>query len=181
MFSDCTSLKYGPSKLPMLKLYSFCYSSMFKGCINLEIAPEILATEMRTSYGDDSHCRDMFYGCTSLKNAPDLNATKIGDYCYYGMFENCINLEYAPSILPAETTYSYCYCRMFRGCSKLSSSPELPSQTLSDHCYYSMFSGCSNLNYIKCLAIDKSASYCTYQWVLNVPKAGLFIKNSSST
>ena len=35
----------------------------------------------------------MFSGCTSLTTAPELPATTLADYCYYGMFQRCTNLN----------------------------------------------------------------------------------------
>jgi len=50
---------------------------------------------------------------------------------------------------------------------------------LAESCYASMFSDCTRLNYIKCLATNKSASNCTYNWVTNVASSGTFVKNAS--
>ena len=45
-----------------------------------------------------------------------------------------------------------------------------------------MFQGCTNLNYIKCLATDISARYCTDDWVNGVQTtSGTFVKNQSMT
>ena len=52
----------------------------------------------------------------------------------------------------------------------------LPATVLTQNCYFQMFSGCTNLNYIKCLATDISASYCTYNWLYNVSRSGTFVK-----
>jgi hypothetical protein len=41
---------------------------------------------------------------------------------------------------------------------------------------------CYNLQYIKCLATDISAGYCTYNWVQNVPSSGgVFVKKSGTS
>jgi hypothetical protein len=70
---------------------------------------------------------------------------------------------------------------MFSGCTSLTIAPELPATTLSNNCYQYMFNGCSNLKYIKCLAIDISASNCTSNWVYGVSTSGLFVKNPNMT
>jgi hypothetical protein len=44
-----------------------------------------------------------------------------------------------------------------------------------------MFRDCSRLNYIKCLATDISASYCTNSWVTGVAATGTFEKTPSMT
>ena len=44
-----------------------------------------------------------------------------------------------------------------------------------------MFDGCTNLNYIKCLATNISASYCTRYWVVGVASTGTFVKNPNMT
>ena len=48
-------------------------------------------------------------------------------------------------------------------------------------CYYQMFQGCTKLNYIKCLATNISASYCTYYWVNGVAFTGTFVKAARMT
>ena len=40
-----------------------------------------------------------------------------------------------------------------------------------------MFLGCTQLNYVKCLAIDRSAHYCTYNWLEGVASTGTFVKH----
>lgn len=39
-----------------------------------------------------------------------------------------------------------------------------------------MFAGCTNLNYVKCLATDISADYCTINWLDGVAATGTFKK-----
>ena len=80
-------------------------------------------------------------------------------------------------ILPATSLTETCYSAMFSGCTSLTTAPELPATTLASNCYQQMFSGCSNLNYIKCLATDISANFCTSNWVSGVAANGTFIKN----
>ena len=76
-----------------------------------------------------------------------LPATSLANMCYWGMFENCQNLKYAPE-LPATTLAQYCYNHMFNGCTSLTTAPELPARELADDCdgcYSGMFEGCINL------------------------------------
>ena len=68
---------------------------------------------------------------------------------------------------------------MFRGCTGLTTAPVLSATTLVEGCYNFMFNGCSNLNYIKCLAIDISATSSTNGWVSGVASTGTFVKASS--
>ena len=93
-------------------------------------------------------------------------------------------LEYISSdelISPnVSTLFNDCYRSMFQNCTSLTTAPELPATTLASYCYQSMFQGCSNINYIKCLAIDISASDCTSLWVYGVSSSGLFVKNSNT-
>ena len=119
----------------------------------------------------------MFFNCTSLTTAPQLPSERVQISCYSSMFENCTSLTTAPE-LPATTLVNSCYESMFRGCTSLTTAPELPATTLVDSCYSNMFYDCTSLNYIKCLATDISASYCTYNWVSNVASEGVFEKNN---
>jgi len=126
-------------------------------------------------------CYDyLFFSCTGLTTAPELPATTLADSCYQYMFSGCTSLTTAPE-LPATTLASNCYQGMFTGCRSLTTSPELPATTLAWGCYMDMFDGCTSLNYIKCLATDISASYCTDNWVVGVSSTGTFVKDASMT
>lgn len=122
----------------------------------------------------------LFENVTSLVSAENLvlPATTLTSYCYYAMFYGCSGLTSAPSILPATTLASYCYFYMFNRCN-LTAAPELPATTLVDSCYTYMFEMNANLNYIKCLANDISASYCTFSWTKGVSATGTFVKSTS--
>ena len=122
----------------------------------------------------------MFWSCTSLTTAPALPAINLAMGCYAGMFDSCTSLITAPA-LPARTLADGCYNGMFQNCTKLTTAPELPATALADGCYGSMFNGCTSLNYIKCLATDISAYYCTTDWVRGVASTGTFVKPSSMT
>ena len=172
MFNNCTSLTTAPV-LPATTLAQYCYQSMFGGCSSLTVAPELPTTTL--AYG----CyKNMFQNCTSLTTAPELPATTLVDSCYNSMFQDCRLLTTAP-ILPATTLAQDCYYHMFDGCTSLITAPELPATTLKGSCYAYMFQGCKKLNYIKCLATDISANYCTGGWVSGVASTGTFVKPSS--
>ena len=96
------------------------------------------------------------------------------------MFRSCTSLATAPA-LPAMTLAESCYRDMFYNCSSLTVAPELPATTLVNDCYHNMFQYCTKLNYIKCLATDISASYCTSYWVEYVASTGTFVKNPNMT
>ena len=167
MFMDCTSLTQAP-ELPATNLAERCYGGMFENCTSLTQAPELPATNLA------NYCYiAMLSGCSSLVQAPELPATNLVLYCYYGMFWDCTSLTQAPE-LPATTLSSGCYDHMFSGCTSLVQAPELPATTLEIACYYAMFSGCNKLNYIKCLATDISAEFCTDDWLSNVASVGTF-------
>ena len=174
MFYRCTSLTTAP-ELPATTLAQNCYSEMFYGCTSLINAPKLPATTLA------QNCYDgMFKSCSSLKTAPALPADKLYNYCYESMFEGCDSLTTAP-VLPAATLAMGCYASMFKGCGSLTTAPVLPAATLAYQCYHSMFESCEKLNYIKCLATDISASYCTNSWVFGVASKGTFVKAASMT
>ena len=200
MFSGCTSLTTAPSTLPATTLTQSCYLGMFYGCTSLTTAPQLPATTLADScyWGMFRDCTSlttapqlpattlayscyagMFWGCTSLTTAPVLLATTLANYCYSNMFNGCTSLTTAPSTLPATTLAYYCYNSMFRDCTSLTTAPQLPATTLTQSCYNGMFYGCTRLNYIKCLATDISAYWCTTDWVNGVASSGTFVKASS--
>jgi len=174
MFNGCTSLTAAPA-LPATIMKESCYEGMFYVCTGLTSAPELPATILA------QRCyANMFRGCTALTTAPELPAKTLSTYCYNSMFEGCIALTKTP-ILPATTLEYGCYSSMFFGCTALTTAPELPAKTLAQRCYYQMFKGCTSLNYIKCLATDISATYCTLYWVQNVAASGTFVKDANMT
>ena len=174
MFPNCRSLTETP-ELPATTLAYSCYSGMFANCTSLSTAPKLPAmTLAKNCY------QNMFDNCTSLSTVPELPATTLAEQCYSYMFSDCSSLTTALE-LPATKLAEQCYSYMFSGCSSLTTVPELPATTLADHCYKCMFAGCTNLNYIKCLAIDMSATDCTWYWVNGVSDTGAFIKHPDST
>jgi len=128
-----------------------------------------------------SSCQGMFEECTGMTHAPKLLATTLAKNCYLNMFFNCTGLTTLPDdMLPATTLANSCYKRMFYKCTKLTTLPDdmLPATTLADNCYSYMFYGCSSLNYVKCLATNISAVYCTDNWLDGVSSTGTFVKKS---
>lgn len=174
MFEHCTNMTKAPLVLPATRVSDNAYRAMFYGCTSLTATP-IINAEVLGYYA----CSIMFTDCTSLVTAPALSATTLAENCYEGMFAGCTSLTGAPE-LPATTLAQSCYTQMFAFCTSLTAAPELPASTLMIHCYESMFEGCTNLNYIKCLATDISASYCTYDWVSGVSPSGTFVKAVSA-
>lgn len=119
---------------------------------------------------------------TTIRNHPTkdivLPATTLTINCYDGLFADCQGLTRAPA-LPATVLAEWCYGEMFNGCTSLTTAPDLPATTLVEGCYTMMFSGCTNLNYVKCLATDISADYCTTNWLDGVAATGTFVKATS--
>lgn len=173
MFYNCTNLVAAP-KLQSTTLANSCYSSMFRDCQSLTTAPELPATTL------SARCYENMFQGSGLVAAPRLTATTLADYCYGGMFNGCETLTSAPSVLPATTLKSHCYQAMFSGTS-ITKAPELPATTLTNSCYHLMFQDCTSLNYVKCMATDISASFCTNQWLRNVASEGTFVKSASMT
>lgn len=123
----------------ILSIRNNCYSSMFRSCTSLTVAPELPATTLATdcySY--------MFYSCTSLTTAPELPATTIKPSSYNGMFSGCTSLITAPS-LPATILSLYCYQSMFSECTSLTTLPRLSATKVDRYSYTNMFRGCTSL------------------------------------
>ena len=179
LFYNCTGLTDASELvLPATTLANRCYYAMFQDCISLTSAPSVLPATTLTN----SCYNSMFYRCRSLTTALSiLPATTLAENCYEGMFGGCQNLTSAPSILPATTLANSCYSSMFEGCTLLTTAPELPATTLPKNCYNTMFNKCTNLNYIKCLATDISAFFCTNNWVNGVASTGTFVKDATMT
>ena len=94
------------------------------------------------------------------------------------MFDGCINLLYAPKVLPAQNLRAnYCYQYMFRDCKSLVNAPELPAEALVEGCYQYMFSNCKSLKSIRCRAKVKAYD-ATLSWLNNVSVSGTFYGHS---
>lgn len=132
-----------------------------------------------TTLGEGCY-KEMFLKCDNMTKAPELPATTLAPYCYQSMFAVCPHLTSAP-VLPATTVVRNCYASMFDGCESLTTAPVLPASTLAESCYYLMFGGCTSLNYIKCLATDISAHWCTTDWFYQASNSGTFVKSASMT
>ena len=127
-----------------------------------------------------ANCYDgLFDGCSGITRAPELPATTLADWCYCDMFSGTA-ITTAPA-LPATTLAEACYADMFMNCENLTTAPELPATVLAEGCYSSMFAGCTSLNYVKCLATDISADYCTVGWMYDVAPTGTFVKAAGMT
>lgn len=100
-----------------------------------------------------------------------LPCTKMAERCYSWMFKACSGLTRAP-VLPAMELAEGCYFQMFYSCYGLTKAPDLPAKKLEEKCYYEMFYACDHLNYLKCMATDRTASQCLFQWLSGVPATG---------
>ena len=122
--------------------------------------------------------RATFANCSLLTTPPELPATTLAEGVYWYMFDNDFALATAPE-LPSTTLTVGCYAGMFHNCTSLTTAPDLSATTLPVSAYTNMFDSCTNLNYIKCLATNISANYCTYLWVKSVASRGTFVKNAA--
>lgn len=106
-----------------------------------------------------------------------LPATTLTNYCYTGMFYNCMNLTKAPG-LPATTLAEGCYKSMFQGCTSLTTAPDLLAETGVLNCYQSMFYGCSNLTSVRCYINPNGKNTYTSTWLSGVASSGTFYAKS---
>ena len=179
-----TSLTYGcyedmlwgtlitkPPQLPATELANRCYLGLFGRCHMLTEAPLLPSTVMK----EECYYR-MFEECFSLTSAPQLPATTLASSCYLEMFISCSSLVNAPD-LPATSLIYGCYEYMFSGCTSIEKAPDLLADTLVSRAYFGMFHGCSSLNYVKCLATDITARWCTSHWLVGVSPTGTFVKS----
>lgn len=104
--------------------------------------------DLRNINGGDicSFCY-LFYNCQDMTEAPELNFSYsyVSYTIYQSMFDGCINLKKAPSILPLTTLYKYGYCKMFRNCKSLTTAPIIEATSITGYSMYSMFEGCTSL------------------------------------
>ncbi len=90
---------------------SYAFSSLFYGAASIDI--DNLVCEWAPE-----GCYLLMFSGSSITTPPRLPAETISPYCYYRMFNNCVNLTSIPE-LPARDLKIYCYNMMFIYCSKI--------------------------------------------------------------
>ena len=170
--------------------FAFCH--LFFQQSNLHNHPEKELQLPATSVKKGAYAL-MFFNCNNLTRAPELPATTLqgGSYevmdatkwaPYYGMFQGCLRLKKAPSILPALTVPESAYASMFYRCTELEASPVLPAKNPGSYAYRNMFGYCTSLKQITCYATSNLGLYAaTHYWVEGVPSGGMFIGNPSAS
>ena len=172
LFLNCNVLSESENLYLPIPKTDFCYESMFEGCTALNNHPII---ESQQSCQLTQGCyKSMFKSCINLSSMPQLLAKNLSESCYESMFEECSSL-YSVSNLQSEQLKNNCYKRMFYGCENITKFPKLSALKLINGCYEEMFTNCINLKQMQVGFIDWDNN-CTYNWVDNVSKSGLFIK-----
>ena len=139
-------------------LHDFCGVSLFENCDGLtNVSGLTLGTS--TSLLSEYCYLNMFNNCVNLETAPTLPATTLNNYCYQNMFYNCVRLEIAPE-LPALVLADGCYSNMFCGCTNLTTISKLPATALTISCYESMFQSCISLETAPELPATTLVDYC---------------------
>ena len=179
LFNGCTALtEITGLTLPSTSIPYRAYDSMFMGCTNITTLNGLVLPGTTLSTYAYNH---MFDSCTSIVDGRvDFKVRNLPEGAFSNTFKNCTSLTIAPE-LAATSLGDWCYQYLFYGCTNLTTAPELPATTLKRGCYHQMFDSCTKLNYIKCLATDKSAQYCTQMWVNGVSSTGTFVKDASMT
>ena len=109
-------------RLNATRLGPFCYEYMFANCTNLSGL-----TGLYLKYGDRyrvysvklENGKTHFFGSYDhVYVLPHLNlpATELSEGCYYYMFMNCTNLDYAISLSHVTTLADYCCQGMYMNC-----------------------------------------------------------------
>lgn len=97
------------------------------------------------------------------------------------LFQKNSGITDASNIIMPQNTKNNCYHRMFEDCYNLEKAPTLPAVTLEPNAYQYMFANCSKLVYVKCLATNMSATDCTGNWLSSVSPTGTFVKHPNAT
>lgn len=117
---------------------SFCYSSMFKKCLNLTIAEELPSRNV----GEEGYSV-MFSECSNLVTPPRIQAMALGNNACAWMFAHCSRLERAPALKEGQWLSWRCYKYMFENCTSLIGLPIINAFKISLESCLSMFEGCT--------------------------------------
>ena len=152
------------------------FKYIFRDNSNLEDASKLVLPCMTMT----EYCyAGMFTNCVGMEYPPvQLPATNLAYNCYDSMFEYCASMEIPPQ-LPATTLVERCYRVMFRF-SGIVESPDLNAPTMVTDCYRGMFQGCSNLSRIRCTATT-GMNIGAAGWTIDVAANGTFYKAKGVT
>lgn len=121
---------------------SSTFTNFFKACSGLSDASELLLPATALT----EFCYNgMFYDCVNLEEGPESLPGVMQKYCYGNMFRGCVSLTKGPLSLAGEIAPQQSCEHMFNGCTSLTKAPELPATILENSCYSNMFNGCSSL------------------------------------
>lgn len=140
------------------KLFASSFNGTFRGCTNLQKAPDL--------------------------SIP----TVLGSESYSSMFQNCYSLSQPPAVLSATTAQLTTYRRMFfmeNGSTAMTTSPlmicNFGNETqLTSKC--DIFSGNNNLSTVRCFWTNNNGSFTNLaSWMKNVASTGTFYKRSTQS
>ena len=148
--------------------------------MSLVAGADVAESSRTSSYGFSR----LFYGNSHVVDAgelilpPNTNANCF-DYFFYG----CTSLVKGPQMRALTITGNYVFRQFYAGCTSLVEAPVLPVLSLVQGCYYQMFMGDKALRWVMCLATDKSATNCLFQWFTNATNTseGVFVKHIDAT
>lgn len=122
----------------------------------------------------------LIYGDNFLGET-ELPTSATSSYNFDSLFWKNTGITDASNIIMPQNTRNSCYNRMFEDCSNLEKAPTLPASQLEPYAYKYMFTNCGKLSHVKCLAITISAKDCTANWLSSVANTGTFVKHPDAT
>ena len=148
---------------------SYCYSpayNKFSGSATFKAYGNILSL----IYGDNYQTE------TELPSGNTVNTLHNFD----SLFWKNSGITDASNIIMPQNTKNTCYHRMFEDCTNLEKAPTLPASQLEPYAYKYMFANCKKLSYVKCLATNMTASDCIANWLSSVASTGTFVKHPNA-
>ena len=121
----------------------------------------------------------LIYGDNFLGET-ELPSTATSQNNFDSLFWTNTGITDASNIIMPQNTKNSCYNRMFEDCSNLEKAPTLPASQLEPFSYKYMFANCKKLSYVKCLATNMTASDCTANWLSSVASTGTFVKHQNA-
>ena len=157
MFKNCVSLIVAPEIMATENLLpNYCYNSMFYNCTNLTTPPPIIHGYILNQYS----CAYMFTLCSSLINPPKMEAYRCRRDSCTSMFASCTSLINTPKLNISSTGIECCQY-MFYNCTSLIECNITISQiSASVGSFNRMFSGCTSLTISPILAATSLDTQC---------------------
>lgn len=154
-----------------------CFARMFYQDTYLTNTPDMSGIEVNGGWT----FRYSYYQCISLNTITAFPIGNYGDRTFQYAFKGCTGLVNIPVEIDSTYFGSWCFYGCFEGCNKLEFAPVLKETVVRKETYRSFFQSCTKLKKVITYANDISGVSCLNSWLSSVAATGDFYNLGSAT